>query len=602
MNGPIDFAETNRAALAAFPAVLERVLPDGKRVGAEVVALNPGRADRRLGSFKVNRYNGRWPDFATGDKGGDPISLVAYLADVSEGEAARLLARMLGIETGGRVMDDRLNLSPFSDDEREAAAQEVAAEGEPDVAKPTCPPADAEPRETAAARLFGRAPSTLWRYADAVGALVFCVCRWNFGEGKKEIRPLSWFDGEGWRFGHCQATRPLYNLDRIAAEPNAPIVLCEGEKAADAAARVFPKSIATTSSGGAKAANKTYWVPLAGRRVLIWPDNDEPGAKYAREVAVMLAELDCDLSIIDAAGFAAQPNAREPEGWDAADALADWPDLAALRKAAAGVAKPFDPGPAYLSFPPYTMDAGGLSMEKTRGKMDTETETLWIAAPFEVLGECRDPEGGDWGSDIKKAIADTLLALTDHLPAEASEALLELATGGKPRASLPVVVAGNPFDHPDAQRRFRVMANVEELDRALDFPWEKWIVFLHPEQQQLVELDYAGPARVSGSVGTGNTIVALHRAAHLARVNPDTRVLLTTFSDTLADALQTKAALPLPPDTVLAYRANDAANVAGLSRSSLYVLIGRGKLRSVLVAGRRLIPADALRDLLRGAA
>jgi hypothetical protein len=93
--------EINRTALAAFPVVLARVLPRGKRVGAEIVALNPRRADRRLGSFKVNRYNGRWADFATGDRGGDPISLVAYLADVSQGEAARLLARMLGIDPGG---------------------------------------------------------------------------------------------------------------------------------------------------------------------------------------------------------------------------------------------------------------------------------------------------------------------------------------------------------------------------------------------------------------------------------------------------------------------------------------------------------------------
>ena len=100
--------------------------------------------------------------------------------------------------------------------------------------------------------------------------------------------------------------------------------------------------------------------------------------------------------------------------------------------------------------------------------------------------------------------------------------------------------AANPFDHPDAQRRFRVMANVEELERALDFPWEKWTVFLHPDQRQWVERDYGGPARVSGSAGTGKTIVALHRAAYLARTHPDARVLLTTFSDTLAYALQTK--------------------------------------------------------------
>ncbi len=102
MKGPtIDFPEINRAALASFPAVLARILPNGKCVGAEIVALNPKRADKRLGSFKINRFNGRWCDFATGDKGGDPVSLVAYLADVSQGEAARLLARMLGLEAGG---------------------------------------------------------------------------------------------------------------------------------------------------------------------------------------------------------------------------------------------------------------------------------------------------------------------------------------------------------------------------------------------------------------------------------------------------------------------------------------------------------------------
>ena len=102
MNGPIDFGAINRAALAAFPAVLARILPGGKRVGAEIVALNPRRADRRLGSFKVNRYNGRWADFATRDKGGDVVSLVAYLEGVSQSEAARRLARILGLEIGGR--------------------------------------------------------------------------------------------------------------------------------------------------------------------------------------------------------------------------------------------------------------------------------------------------------------------------------------------------------------------------------------------------------------------------------------------------------------------------------------------------------------------
>ena len=131
----------------------------------------------------------------------------------------------------------------------------------------------------------------------------------------------------------------------------------------------------------------------------------------------------------------------------------------------------------------------------------------------------------EWLADVKQATEDTLL---------------ELATGGKPRVPAQPKATANPFDHPDAQRRFRVMTNLDELQRALDFPWEKWTVSLHPEQRQWVERDYTGPARVSGSAGTGKTIVALHRAAHLARTHPDARVLLTTFSDTLASALQTK--------------------------------------------------------------
>jgi hypothetical protein len=146
----------------------------------------------------------------------------------------------------------------------------------------------------------------------------------------------------------------------------------------------------------------------------------------------------------------------------------------------------------------------------------------------------------EWLDDVRKATEDSLLLLADRLPAEAAEALLELATGGKPRVAQLIAPITNPFEHPDAQRRFRVMTNVEELQQALDFPWEKWTVFLHPEQRQWVDRDYSGPARISGSAGTGKTIVALHRAAHLARTHPEARVLLATFTDALAHALQTK--------------------------------------------------------------
>jgi UvrD/REP helicase N-terminal domain len=142
-----------------------------------------------------------------------------------------------------------------------------------------------------------------------------------------------------------------------------------------------------------------------------------------------------------------------------------------------------------------------------------------------------------WLDEVRQADEDSLLTLATQLPAEAAEALIELATGGTPRRPQTAPAGADPFAHPDAQRRFRVMQDVEELERALEFPWDQWMVFLHPAQRQWVERDHGGPARVSGSAGTGKTIVALHRAVHLARSNGDARVLLTTFTPALAHAL-----------------------------------------------------------------
>ena len=146
----------------------------------------------------------------------------------------------------------------------------------------------------------------------------------------------------------------------------------------------------------------------------------------------------------------------------------------------------------------------------------------------------------EWLNDVRGATEDTYLALSDHLPREAAEALLELATGGKPEPAPMAIAGADPFQHPDAMRRFRVMHDVEELARAMEFPWEKWTIFLHPAQRALVERTFNGSARVAGSAGTGKTIVALHRAAFLARRNTDSRVLLATFSEPLANALRTK--------------------------------------------------------------
>ena len=160
----------------------------------------------------------------------------------------------------------------------------------------------------------------------------------------------------------------------------------------------------------------------------------------------------------------------------------------------------------------------------------------------------------EWLPDVRRADEDSLLELSDHLPLEAAEALLEFATGGTPPLPGRIAPHTDPFEHPDARRRFRVMHDLEELERALDYPWEKWVVFLHPAQRAIVERAYNGPARLSGSAGTGKTIVALHRAVYLARTNSDARVLLTTFSETLANALRAKLRILISSEPSLAER------------------------------------------------
>ena len=92
----VDFAVIKVRCMSCFPSLLANWLPDGKRIGCEWVAKNPTRQDRRAGSFKINMDTGRWSDFATGDCGGDPISLYAYLTGLKQVEAARELRNQLG--------------------------------------------------------------------------------------------------------------------------------------------------------------------------------------------------------------------------------------------------------------------------------------------------------------------------------------------------------------------------------------------------------------------------------------------------------------------------------------------------------------------------
>lgn len=150
----------------------------------------------------------------------------------------------------------------------------------------------------------------------------------------------------------------------------------------------------------------------------------------------------------------------------------------------------------------------------------------------------------DWLNAVRAADEASVDGLFDVLPDEAAEALLDFATGGRLQDHVAQRAApdADPFAHPDAQRRFRAVDGLEELKAALDAPFAQWAVFLHPAQRAPVTRKWSGPARISGSAGTGKTIVALHRAVHLAK-RADARVLLTTFSKPLATSLAAKAEL-----------------------------------------------------------
>jgi hypothetical protein len=198
----------------------------------------------------------------------------------------------------------------------------------------------------------------------------------------------------------------------------------------------------------------------------------------------------------------------------------------------------------------------------------------------------------EWLPDVRAAVDEAALELlAEHLPDEATEALWELATGGTPAIPIHAAPGENPFTHPDAQRRFLLVTTEEELQRALDYPWEKWTIFLHPNQRELVTKSFNGPARVAGSAGTGKTVVALHRAAHLARENPESRLLLTTFSDTLAGALRMKLARLLEGEDAVSSRVDvEAIDEVGLR-------VYRDAFGEPKIAG-----ADTIGELLRAAA
>ena len=205
----------------------------------------------------------------------------------------------------------------------------------------------------------------------------------------------------------------------------------------------------------------------------------------------------------------------------------------------------------------------------------------------------------EWMNDVRGATEETLFNIAEHLPQEAAELLLNLATGAPlPPIALDLPPQADAFTHPHAQQRFRVIENREELERALEEPWEKWTVFLHPAQRQLVEGEFNGPARVGGSAGTGKTIVALHRAVYLARANEDARVLLTTFSDALANALRLRLRLLIGNQPRIAERL-EVQSIPAIARRLYTVHFGSPNLASETEIQQILKEAGGLADTHR---
>ena len=329
-----DFRRIAEVALGQAEGLVTGWLPDGRRSGAEWSALNPTRADSSRGSFSVNLATGRWSDFATGDKGGDLVSLCAYLFHGGDQAAAlRQLAHDLGED-----------LEPAAP--RESAPSEPSPAPRRKSAWTPIVPAPGDAGGYPKAHTFRGRPDATWEYRARSGALLGIVCRFTTSDGGKEVLPCVFAAHEEsgrreWRWMAFSRPRPLYGLNRLRAD--GPVLVVEGEKCADAAFEQLGDTYSVlTWPGGGKAVNLADWEVLRGRAVVIWPDcdaqtdkagdikaeADQPGMRAAREIAQALTALGCLVSLvrIPAPG-------EKPSGWDVADAigeglqgsaLADW--------------------------------------------------------------------------------------------------------------------------------------------------------------------------------------------------------------------------------------------------------------------------------------
>lgn len=320
-------------------------LPDGRRNGSEWVARNPTRNDNSAGSFSVNLRTGKWADFATGQEGGDLVSLFAYIRHNNDnGAAARELTTRYGLTIGA--------------DERQAAANAAEKSDAPKIIMPI--PSDA-PEPTFDHYRYGQ-PTTVYPYYDAAGRAMLYICRFDPPDERKQILPRSWVEDKhgnrSWDFKGITGKnrRPIYGLDRLAAMPAVPVIVVEGEKAADAGQRIMgERAVVVAWLGGANTAGLANTKPLKGRKIILWPDADaqvykdghqrageimdiheQPGIHAMLEIAKGIGE---DAEHLEMVGY--KFGEREA-GWDLADAEADgWDATRVLQHVQAHAATPW---------------------------------------------------------------------------------------------------------------------------------------------------------------------------------------------------------------------------------------------------------------------
>lgn len=292
----IDFEGLSASLLARAESLLPSWLPAGKRRGNEFVVGN--LAGDAGDSLSINLKTGIWKDFASDEGGGDLVSLYAAINQIGQAEAAKALGA-----TNGHDHD------PLPAPKRKPVVIEAPAERPPPDAGP---PPDHHKHGQAAA---------VYEYRDSEGVLGY-VCRYETAEGKT-FAPYRWIDGK-WQAKSLPKPRPLYGLHRLQATTTERVLIVEGEKAADAALTLGLPHVVVSWSGGANAVETADWKPLVGRKVDLWPDNDDAGRNAMARLAPILHKLGCEIRTINPTG--------QPDGWDVADAVAEgWTRTAVIK-------------------------------------------------------------------------------------------------------------------------------------------------------------------------------------------------------------------------------------------------------------------------------